>query len=178
MFIDIIGVAKLVSKCNTPIISAVDDKGFPHTEALTLRKREELKVFYFVATSTTTLVDCFRKNPSSSIYFHRKGILRFRAVRLTGTVEILEDEESKKSFWKPSDSNFFPKDIGNPYYCIIKFTPHALEYYQNKKSMYQNLGRVYYPFSSINDSLENVPESYMPLIKDSIKNWVKNFYGL
>jgi len=39
MFIDVIGVAKLVAKCNTAIISAVDSEGFPHTEALLLRKR-------------------------------------------------------------------------------------------------------------------------------------------
>lgn len=122
--IDIQGVA---------FISSVDGEGFPNMKAmLPPQKREGLKIFYFSTNTSSKRVSQYRENPKSSIYFCDKRF--FRGVMLRGTMEVLEDAQSKEMIWQEGDVLYYPEGVTDPDYCVLKFTAHSGRYYSNFKS--------------------------------------------
>jgi len=120
---------------NVAFISSVDGDGFPNSKAmLAPRKREGLTVFYFTTNTSSLRVSQYRKNPKACIYFYNKGRFRYQGLMLKGTMEVLEDEASKKMIWKTGDTMFYPKGVGDPDYCVLKFTAQAGRYYRDLKT--------------------------------------------
>ena len=133
--IEMTKLGKFIDKQNVAFISSIDDDGFPNIKAmLPPRKREGLKAFYFSTNTSSMRVAQYRKNPKCSIYFYHKGIVRYQGIMLTGTIEILEDEESKRMIWKIGDKMFYPKGISDPDYCAMKFIAHTGRYYRDLKT--------------------------------------------
>lgn len=50
---------------------------------------------------------------------------------LTGTMEVLEDEATKRAMWRTGDKMYYPKGVTDPDYCILKFTATSGRYYCN-----------------------------------------------
>ena len=58
----------------------------------------------------------------------------FRGVSLSGTVEVLEDPESKKRLWRRGDTMYYAQGVTDPDYCVLKFTAETGRYYSSFKS--------------------------------------------
>ena len=41
---------------------------------------------------------------------------------LLGTVEVLEDAQSKEMIWKEGDTMYYAKGVTDPDYCVLKIT--------------------------------------------------------
>lgn len=65
---------------------------------LSPRRREGIKEFWFSTNTSSMRVAQYRKNPNASIYFCDRRF--FRGVMLVGTMEVLEDQESKQMIWE------------------------------------------------------------------------------
>ncbi|HOO75331.1 MAG TPA: pyridoxamine 5'-phosphate oxidase family protein [Tepiditoga sp.] len=126
-------VGGIIDKSPVSIISSVDSEGFPNTKAmLKPRKREGIKTIFFTTNTSSMRVKQFTENPKASLYFYDKRFIR--GVMLKGTVEILQDEESKKMIWLEGDEKYYPLGVSDPDYCVIKFTAFSGRYYSNFKS--------------------------------------------
>ena len=89
-------IGNLIDKCSVSIISSVDSEGYPNTKAmLKVRKREGIKCLYFSINTSSMRVTQYLENSKACVYFYDKRF--FRGVMLVGTVEVLQDEESRKS---------------------------------------------------------------------------------
>lgn len=53
---------------------------------------------------------------------------------LKGTMEVMEDEESKEMIWQEGDTKCYSKGVTDPDYCVLKFTTLSGRYYSNFKS--------------------------------------------
>lgn len=53
---------------------------------------------------------------------------------LKGTIEVLQDADSKQLIWKTGDTMYYPQGMTDPDYCVLKFTAAAGRYYSNFKS--------------------------------------------
>ena len=53
---------------------------------------------------------------------------------LKGTMEVLEDSESKEMIWREGDTMYYPKGVTDPDYCVLRFTAAEGRYYSNFKS--------------------------------------------
>lgn len=127
-------IINLIDKRSVSFISSVDQDGFPNTKAmLPPRKREGLQVFYFTTNTSSMRVAQFRANSKACIYFCDKR--RFRGVMLKGSVEVLEDEESKAMIWRIGDVMYYPKGVKDPDYCVLKFVTQSGRYYTNFSSL-------------------------------------------
>uniref|UniRef100_UPI000B26EAF8 pyridoxamine 5'-phosphate oxidase family protein n=1 Tax=Clostridium sp. NkU-1 TaxID=1095009 RepID=UPI000B26EAF8 len=114
-------ISNLIDKQGVSFISSLDDEGFPNTKAmLPPRKREGIKTFYFTTNTSSMRVRQFRSNPKACIYFCDKRF--FRGVMLKGTMEVLEDPESKEMIWQDGDTLYYPQGVTDPDYCVLKFT--------------------------------------------------------
>ena len=126
-------IGNLIDKCSTSIISSVDSEGYPNTKAmLKVRKREGIKYLYFSTNTSSMRVKQYLENSKSCVYFYDKRF--FRGVMLKGKMEVLQDEESRKSIWQTGDRMYYPKGVNDPDYSVLKFTAMNGRYYSNFKS--------------------------------------------
>lgn len=123
-------IGNLVKKSSTAFISYIDGEGFPVTKAmLKPRERQGIKEFWFSTNTSSNKVKFFRENPKASVYFVDRRF--FRAVSLTGTVEVLETSEAKERIWQKGDTMYYKGGVTDPDYCVLKFTATKGRYYSN-----------------------------------------------
>ena len=126
-------LGNLIDKQSVAFISSIDNEGFPNIKAmLPPRKREGIKSIYFSTNTSSMRVSQYRENTKASVYFCDKRF--FRGVMLKGTMEILEDMESKKMIWREGDTVYYPLGVTDPDYCVLKFTAEKGRFYSNFKS--------------------------------------------
>ena len=126
-------IGNLIDKQGVAFISSVDQDGFPNSKAmLPPRKREGIKVFYFTTNTSSMRVSQYRTNPKACIYFCDKRF--FRGVMLKGTMEVLEDSESKELIWREGDTMYYPLGVTDPDYCVLRFTAQSGRYYTDFSS--------------------------------------------
>ena len=77
-------------------------------------------------------VQQYKKNPKACLYFFDRRFVR--GVMLRGTMEVLQDEESRKSIWQMGDRMYYHKGVNDPDYSVLKFTCLDGRYYSNFKS--------------------------------------------
>ena len=127
-------VGGMADKAKIVYLSYIDSRGFPTTRAmLAPREREGIRVFWFSTNTSSQKVAAFRRNPKGSIYFVDR--LFFRGASLSGTVEVLEDPESKERLWRRGDTMYYPRGVTDPDYCVLKFTAERGRYYSHFKSV-------------------------------------------
>lgn len=126
-------IGNLIDKQNVSFISSMDLDGFPNTKAmLPPRKREGIKTFYFTTNTSSMRVSQYRGNPKACIYFCDRRF--FRGVMLIGTMEMLEDSQSKEMIWQEGDTMYYPKGVTDPDYCVLRFTAIKGRFYSSFKS--------------------------------------------
>jgi general stress protein 26 len=126
-------IGNIIDKGGNAFLSSVDEEGFPNTKAMLLpRKREGIRCLYFTTNTSSMRVAQYRKNPKACVYFYDRRF--FRGVMLKGTVQILEDAQSKEMIWKDGDEMYYPQGITDPDYCVLKFSAQNGRYYSNFKS--------------------------------------------
>lgn len=126
-------VSNLIDHQSVSFISSVDETGFPNTKAmLPPRKRDGIKTFYFTSNTSSMRASQYRKNPKACIYFCDRRF--FRGVMLVGTMEVLEDSDSKELIWREGDTMYYPQGVTDPDYCVLRFTAETGRYYSNFSS--------------------------------------------
>ena len=126
-------IGDLIDEQNVSFIGSVDGDGFPNMKAmLPPRKRDGIKTFYFTTNTSSMRVAQYRKEQRACIYFCDQRF--FRGVMLKGSMEVLEDAESKEMIWKEGDTMYYPKGVTDPDYCVLRFTAKTGRYYSNFSS--------------------------------------------
>ena len=126
-------IGNMIDKTGVFMISSVDEDGYPNTKAmLPPRKREGIKHLYFTTNTTSMRVTQYNDNPNACVYFFDKRF--FRGVMLKGSMEVLQDDETKKMIWRDGDERFYPNGVTDPDYSVLKFTAKNGRYYSNYKS--------------------------------------------
>lgn len=132
---DLVNIEKFIDKRKVSFVCSVDDEGFPNVKAmLKPRKRVGLKEFYFSTNTSSMRVAQYKKNPNASIYFYRKGLIKYVGVMLKGKMEVLTDQEAKNEIWRRGDTMFYKKGVTDPDYCVLKFTATSGRYYCDLKT--------------------------------------------
>lgn len=126
-------IGNLIDKQSVSFIGSVDESGFPNMKAmLPPRRREGIKKFWFTTNTSSRRVSQYRSNANACIYFYDKRF--FCGIQLIGTMEVLDDVETKKMIWRDGDTMYYPGGITDPDYCVLKFTAQKGRYYANFNS--------------------------------------------
>jgi general stress protein 26 len=126
-------IGNLIDKQGVSFIASGDHDGFPKMKAmLPPRKRAGIKEFWFSTNTSSERVTQYRDNPNASIYFYDKRF--FRGVMLIGTMEVLEDAETKEMIWQDGDTKYYADGVTDPDYCVLKFTARKGRCYSGYKS--------------------------------------------
>lgn len=123
-------IENLIDKQKVAFIASVDSEGYPNMKAmLPPRVRFGLKVFYFTSNTSSLRAAQYRADPRASIYFCDQRF--FRGVMLKGRMEVLTDEKSRQLIWRPGDEMYYPAGLGDPDYCVLRFTAERGRCYGN-----------------------------------------------
>ncbi|RHB33873.1 pyridoxamine 5'-phosphate oxidase [Enterocloster aldenensis] len=126
-------IGNLIDRQGTAFIGSVSAEGFPNVKAmLAPRKRIGLKTMYFTSNTSSMRAAQYRNDPKACVYFCDRRF--FRGVMLTGTMEVLEDSESREMIWQEGDTMYYPLGVTDPDYCVLRFTAESGRYYSNFKS--------------------------------------------
>ena len=123
-----------ISKQRVAFIASVDGDGFPNMKAMLMPRKIEGNCFWFTTNTSSMRVTHYRENPKASIYFFNKGRFRYEGVMLTGTMQVLEDEQTKQEIWRTGDTMFYKKGVTDPDYCVLKFTAEKGRHYCDLKT--------------------------------------------
>ena len=132
---DISEIEKFIKKQKVAFICSVDEDGFPNVKAmLRPRKINGLKQFYFSTNTSSIRVKQYLNNPSASIYFYHKGLIKYTGVMLKGKMEVLADQETKDMIWRKGDTIFYKGGVTDPDYCVLRFNAENGRYYCDLKT--------------------------------------------
>jgi len=132
---DLKKLERFIDKQKVSFICSVDKEGYPNVKAmLKPRKRKGLKEFYFSTNTFSMRVSQYESNRKASIYFYRKGLIKYVGVMLVGEMEVLKDQETKDMIWKKGDTMYYKKGVTDPDYCVLKFTAKSGRYYADLKT--------------------------------------------
>lgn len=73
-------------------------------------------------------------NSNASIYFYRKGLIKYTGVMLVGKMVVLTDQETKDMIWRKGDTIFYKKGVTDSDYCVLKFIAERGRYYCDLKT--------------------------------------------
>ena len=123
-------IENLIEKQGVSFISSVDEHGYPNTKAmLPPVKRDGIKTFYWHTNSPSLRIKQYRDYPKACVYFFDGPF--FRGVMLKGTMEVLDDEKTKKEIWKDEFEMYYRGGMNGGDFIIIKFTAENGRYYSN-----------------------------------------------
>lgn len=134
--LDLNKVEDFITKQKISFICSIDENGFPNMKAMMKpRKRNGIVDFYFITSTKSLRVKQYQTNPNASIYFYHKGLFRYEAVMLAGTMKVLKDQETKDMIWQKEDLKVYSKGVKDPNYCVLKFTAKGGRYYNGLKAV-------------------------------------------
>jgi general stress protein 26 len=70
------------------------------------------------------------KNSKAAV--HVPDYANSRALSLWGTMEILEDRDSKQAAWLEGFERYYPEGIDTPWLCMLRFTALCGQYYRGR----------------------------------------------
>ena len=114
-------ITDFIEKQKVAFIASVDSDGFPNIKAMLMPRKLDGNCFYFTTNTSSMRVSQYRENKKASIYFFKKGRFRYEGVMLIGTMEVLEDAETKQDIWRTGDKMFYKKGVTDPDYCVLRF---------------------------------------------------------
>ena len=125
---------KLLKSQKTCVIGSVDADGIPNIKAmLKPRKVTGLKTFYFSTNTSSEHVKQYSLNPRASVYFYKR-FMGYKGALLKGSMEILNDDDVKRTLWEKGDEKYYPGGVTDPDYCVMRFTAFTARYYSNFRS--------------------------------------------
>lgn len=127
-------IMEFIRKQKTAFVGSVDEDGFPNMKAMYTPRKIEENSFYFSTNTSSMRTGQFMKNPKASIYFYNRGRFKYEGLMLTGTMEVLQDEDIKREIWEAGDIMYYRQGVTDPDYCVLKFTAVKGRYYSNFKS--------------------------------------------
>lgn len=127
-------VLEFIQKQKVAFIASVDEDGFPNMKAMFAPRKIEGNCFYFSTNTSSMRSQQFMKNPKASIYFYHKGRFQYEGIMLTGTMEVLQNEEIKREIWCAGDTMYYRQGVTDPDYCVLKFTAQRGRHYCNLKT--------------------------------------------
>ncbi|UCD10130.1 MAG: pyridoxamine 5'-phosphate oxidase family protein [Dehalococcoidales bacterium] len=117
---------EIMDKLSVCLLGSNDDDGYPNIKAMSNRRHEGIKKIWFNTDTSSKRVQQFRNNNKACVYFLDKEL--GRGLMLIGTMEILQNIESKKMVWKEEDEVFRPLGLEDPEFTVLCFTSEWGEY--------------------------------------------------
>lgn len=127
-------IIEFIQKQKTIFIGSVDEEGFPNMKAMFTPRKIEGNSCYFSTNTSSMRTQQFMRNPKASIYSYNRGRFKYEGIMLTGTMEVLQEDDIKREIWCIGDTMYYKQGVTDPDYCVLKFTAIKGRYYCDLKT--------------------------------------------
>lgn len=127
-------IIEFIQKQKTSFVGSVDENGFPNIKAMFAPRKIEGNCFYFSTNTSSMRSQQYANNPKASIYCYNRGRFKYEGIMLTGTMEVLQDDDIKREIWCTGDTMYYKQGVSDPDYCVLKFTAVKGRHYCNLKT--------------------------------------------
>ena len=117
----------MIEKLNFCLLGTNGEDGFPYIKGMTNVKHEGLKNIWFSTNTSSKRVQQLKKDNKACVYY--VDGTEFKGLMLTGTIEILQDMESRKMLWFDGAEKYYPLGVNDPDYAVLCFTSKEGNYY-------------------------------------------------
>lgn len=121
----------LATRSNIALLGTVDDDGQPNIRAMIKMENQGLKEIWFTTNTSSRKIPQLKNNPKACVYFI--DLDKWMGIMLTGTVDILQDTESRHRCWREGFEKYYPQGVHDPDYSVLRFTALNGQYYYNLK---------------------------------------------
>lgn len=116
--------AQMVSEAQVITVASIDENGYPRPVAMVKIKDENGAIYVSTGASSAKTAH-FKANPKAGVSIVRGG----DNIIYTGEMEIVTDEDLKRSLWGEWMLPHFPGGADDAEYCVLRFTPQSATYY-------------------------------------------------
>jgi len=128
----------LVERSFIAMLGTVDANGYPNIKAMLNVGHAGLRTVWFSTNTSSKRVAQSLKNPKTCVYYVDEK--QFKGLMLVGTIEVLQDAESKQRFWHTGDERYYPLGVTDPDYSVLRFTAAWGNYYHGLSNITFNIG--------------------------------------
>jgi general stress protein 26 len=125
--------SELVERSAVCFLGTHGEDGSPNIKAMFNLKHEGLRQAWFSTNTSSRRVKQLRKDNRACVYYideeNHKGLM------LVGTIEVLQDIESKKMLWNEGAEIYYPLGVEDPDYSVLCFTARWGNYYHALKNV-------------------------------------------
>lgn len=123
---------ELVERSKIVMVGTNGEGGYPNIKSMMRLKHDGLTTFWLSTNTSSKRVSILKKDPKACLYFVDEN--NFKGLMLIGTVEILQDRESKEMLWADGCEIYYPLGIDDPDYTVLRFTANTGNYYHQLKN--------------------------------------------
>ncbi len=106
-----------------PIILVTNSDDGPDARAISAVKHDGIKTVWMVTGKSSDKFRELSKDPHCLIYATDSDDTGdYLELRLRGTIELLDDAESRATVWRDEYACYFPAGKDDPNLCVLKFT--------------------------------------------------------
>jgi general stress protein 26 len=124
---------ELVENSKIVMVGSNGENGYPNIKAMMRLKHDGLKKFWLSTNTSTKMVERLKRDNKICLYF--VDDVKFAGLMLVGTIEILQDRDSKKMLWNDGCEVYYPLGIDDPDYTVLCFTAERGNYYRHLKNV-------------------------------------------
>lgn len=117
----------LVNDATLAMLGTNGDDGYPNIKAMIKMEHEGLKTIWFSTNTSSRRVAQILRDSKACVYF--VDMSQWKGLMLVGTVEVLQDAESKRRLWHPGDEKYYPLGVTDLDYSVLRFTAQWGNYY-------------------------------------------------
>ena len=95
------------------------DEGHPNIRAMIKVENERLKTIWFATNTSSRKTAQIQRDARACVYF--VDFDKWMGLMLIGTVETLQDAESKRRLWQEGWERYYPQGVDDPDYSVLRF---------------------------------------------------------
>ncbi len=126
-------ILHFISKRKTTFIGSVNEQGFPVIRAMLAPRKIDDNTIYFTTNTSSKKIKQFTENNKASVYFYRRGLIKYQGVCILGEMEVCTDQPTKDMIWRKGDTMYYKLGPTDHDYCVLKFKCLTAEYYCDLK---------------------------------------------
>ena len=107
----------VIGRSSRAVLTTMDAEGYPHSVEMDLLGSDDGHILYFSTPSSARKVVNIRNDPRSGVFIARC----WDSVSFIGDAEVVEDMDRKSRFWDDRMLRHYPKGVGDPRFCLIRF---------------------------------------------------------
>ncbi len=117
----------LVNSATIAMLGTNGDDGYSNIKAMIKMENEGLQRIWFSTNTSSRRVAQVLRDPRTCVYF--VDFDQWMGLMLVGTVEVLQDAESRQRLWRPGYEKYYPLGVTDPDYSVLRFTSQWGDYY-------------------------------------------------